>query len=94
MEYMNTKEAAKVWGVSDRRVRKLCSDGQVQGAKRVGRYWLIPNNTHKPTDQRIKNHRKYVFPLLNDLLFTEVQLEQLQRMNEKLAQLNSTTGGR
>lgn len=88
MEYMNTKQAANLWGVSERRVRKLCSEGQIEGAKRMGRVWLIPNDTQKPSDQRVKQHTKYVFPLLNDLIFSEGQVEQLLRIHEKLAQRN------
>ncbi len=88
MEFMNTKQAANLWGISERRVRKLCSEGQIEGAKRVGRAWLIPDDTQKPADQRVKQHTNYVFPLLNDLIFSEGQTEQLMRINAKLSRLN------
>jgi Fic family protein len=88
MEYMNTNQAANLWGISERRVRKLCSEGQIEGAKRIGRAWLIPSDTQKPADQRVKQHSHYVFPLLNNLIFLEGQTEQLQRINDKLVQLN------
>jgi excisionase family DNA binding protein len=89
MEYMNTKQAANLWGISERRVRKLCSEGQIEGTKRVGRAWLIPDDTQKPADQRIKQNDKYVFSLLNDLIYSEKQEEQLMRINDKLSRLNS-----
>jgi hypothetical protein len=35
--------AAGVLGVSERRLRILCTAGRVQGATKVGRDWLIPS---------------------------------------------------
>jgi Fic family protein len=89
MEYLNTKQAANLWGISERRVRKLCSEGQIEGAKRVGRAWLIPDDTQKPADQRVNRHTNYIFHLLNDLIFSEGQTEQLMRINDKLSRLSS-----
>jgi hypothetical protein len=86
---MNTKQAANLWGISERRVRKLCSECQIEGAKRVGRAWLIPDDMQKPADQRIKQNDQYVFSLLNELIFSEGQTEQLMRINDKLSRLNS-----
>ena len=51
---MSTKEAASLWGISDRQVSKLCGEGKVKGATKVGRSWSIPIDTPKPTDGRIK----------------------------------------
>ena len=33
---MTTKQAAEKWGISDRRVRTLCVNGQIDGAWREG----------------------------------------------------------
>jgi Fic family protein len=88
MEFINTKQAANLWGISERRVRKLCSEGQIEGAKRVGRAWLIPDDTQKPADQRVKQHTNYVFSILNNLIISEEQTEQLLRINDKLTRLN------
>lgn len=51
---MSTKEAAELWGISDRRVSKLCADGKINGAFRNGRSWMIPIGTSKPVDGRVK----------------------------------------
>ena len=51
---MSTKEAASLWGISDRQVSKLCGEGKVKGATKVGRSWSIPSDTPKPADGRIK----------------------------------------
>lgn len=49
---MNTKEAANKWNISDRRVRILCQQGKVDGARLEGKTWIIPNNAVKPADGR------------------------------------------
>lgn len=55
MEYMSAPEAAKKWGISERRVQKLCEENRIQGISRFGRMWLIPKDTEKPIDRRLKN---------------------------------------
>lgn len=51
---MSTKEAANLWGISDRQVSKLCGEGKVKGAMKEGRSWSIPINAVKPADGRVK----------------------------------------
>ncbi|MCF0261360.1 MAG: Fic family protein [Sphaerochaetaceae bacterium] len=53
MDYISTKEAAQKWGISERRVRSLCSEGKIEGAARCGDWvWSIPAGTQKPADGR------------------------------------------
>lgn len=44
MMYISVKQAAERWGISDRRVRILCSEGKIPGVTREGRSWKIPSN--------------------------------------------------
>ena len=53
--YMTIKDAAKLWGISARRIQILCRAGRVPGAERAGRIWLIPEGTKKPGDARVKS---------------------------------------
>jgi predicted site-specific integrase-resolvase len=57
MEYISTKEAAEKWGISERRIQKLCEEGRIDGVVRFVRVWAIPKDVHKPEDGR-KNRRK------------------------------------
>ncbi|MCD8382795.1 MAG: Fic family protein [Clostridiales bacterium] len=50
--FMTTKEAAEKWGISDRRVRVLCTEGKIPGAYQEGRGWKIPADAEKPADGR------------------------------------------
>lgn len=53
--YMSAKQAAEKWGISDRRVRILCSEGKIPGVIREGRRWKIPENAKKPKDGRYRS---------------------------------------
>lgn len=52
--FMTVKETAEKWGISDRRVRALCSEGKIPGVTREGRSWMIPADAEKPEDGRYK----------------------------------------
>lgn len=52
--YISVKEAAIKWGISERRVRKLCEEGKISGSFKEGKFWRIPQDVPKPQDGRIK----------------------------------------
>ena len=82
--YITSKQAAEKWGISDRRVRILCSQGKISGAYQQGRAWKIPYDATKPSDERYKN-KESLIPILEDKLkvlkkrrpLTEGELERL-----------------
>ncbi len=51
---MTVKQASEKWGISDRRVRTLYSEGKISGVIREGRNWRIPLDARKPEDSRYK----------------------------------------
>lgn len=51
---MRVKEAAKLWNISERRITTLCKEGKIKGAKKEGRFWLIPADAKKPADKRVR----------------------------------------
>lgn len=51
---ISVKEAAILWGVTERRITGLCREGKIDGAEKNGKSWFIPANTEKPVDNRIK----------------------------------------
>ena len=53
-EMIPIKEAAARWNITERRVATLCKDGKIIGAEKQGKRWMIPADTQKPVDQRIK----------------------------------------
>lgn len=55
VEGMTVKEAASLWNITERRVADYCKAGRIRGAKKVGRSWIIPLDSEKPEDQRIKS---------------------------------------
>ena len=58
MDYISAPEAAKKWGVSERRVQKLCEENRIPGVEQFSRMWLIPKDTEKPADERRKENKK------------------------------------
>ena len=52
--YLTIKEAAEKWGITVRRVQKMCSEGKITGASKFGINWAIPENAEKPKDNRVK----------------------------------------
>ena len=59
MNTMTIHEASIKWGISERRIRFLCSSGRIQGATKVGNTWIVPIDSSKPIDIRISNHPIY-----------------------------------
>ena len=60
MEYMSCAEAAGKWGISERRVQKLCEGERIPGVSKLGYMWLIPKNAEKPSDMRKKQHKMQI----------------------------------
>ena len=54
LEYISAPEAAKKWGISERRVQKLCEENRIPGVASFSRMWLIPKDAEKPVDGRLK----------------------------------------
>jgi hypothetical protein len=52
--HISAQQAAECWGISDRRVRVLCSEGKIPGAFKEGKSYKIPENAAKPADGRNK----------------------------------------
>lgn len=59
MEYISINQAAKKWGISNRRIQVLCSQNRIPGATRLGNMWAIPKDAPKPSDARIRSG-KYI----------------------------------
>ena len=53
--FHHSSEAARTWGISERRIAVLCKEGRITGAYKKGRSWAIPVNADRPADGRIKS---------------------------------------
>jgi len=54
LEFISAPEAAKKWGISERRVQKLYEENRIPGVAKFSRMWLIPKDAEKPIDGRRK----------------------------------------
>ena len=59
MKYLSVSQTAERWGITRRRIQRLCNEGRVEGAVKIGSYWAIPEDAEKPKDARIKSG-KYI----------------------------------
>ena len=58
MDYISVGDAAKKWGISERRIQKLCEENRIPGVVRFSRMWMIPKGAEKPKDGRYKDNQK------------------------------------
>ena len=58
MEFITANQAAKKWGISQRRVQVLCTEGRIDGVFKLGDAWAIPAKALKPRDLRMKKEDK------------------------------------
>lgn len=56
MLYLDVKEAALKWGMTERRVTALCRDGRIEFAVKDGKSWKIPADAKAPLDGRTKEY--------------------------------------
>lgn len=59
MGYLTAKQFSSIWGITERRIIKLCKEGRINGAIKDGMVWEIPEETLKPSDKR-SNIYKYI----------------------------------
>jgi hypothetical protein len=52
--YLTAKQFSEKWGISERRIIKLCKENRIDGAIKNGMVWLMPEDTLKPSDKRRK----------------------------------------
>lgn len=48
-DFVSVKQAADMWGISERSVRNYCAQGRVPGAFITGKTWNIPADAEKPS---------------------------------------------
>jgi len=64
MRDLTVKEASEKWGISQRRICILCTQGRIPGAVKRSKVWMIPENAKKPEDGRRSEKSVQVEPLL------------------------------
>lgn len=86
MIYIDVKQAATRWGISERRVRLLCQQAKIAGVVKKGRSYQIPINTVKPADNRHLRHK-----VINDN-YTETFL-RIEALKAELSRKRPFTQG-
>ena len=91
MEYLSVTQMAEKWGLSTRRVRLLCADGDIEGVIRKGKKYLIPATAKRPVDRRKlpKQNKNSAFaPLFRSIDEKKIRLDRLRPLTSgEIAQL-------
>lgn len=104
MGYLTAKQFSEKWGISERRIIKLCKEKRIQGAIKNGMVWEIPEETLKPSDRRsniyqyintqkrimLVNPKEEVKQDLIALLEKEGYLVDTKQLNERKDDLGKT----
>lgn len=80
MKYLSATEFAQKHGISDRYVRRLCADGKLDGAERIGKAYRIPETAELPADRR--HLRGKIVPEQFVPLFAAIDEKKMQ-LNER-----------
>lgn len=96
MGYLTAKQFAEKWGISERRIIKLCKEERLNGAIKSGMVWEIPEETLKPSDKRsniykyinvekrilVANVQKELREYLEELIKKEGYISEFRELNE------------
>ena len=85
VEYKTVKEMAEGWGLSERRVRLLCQNGEIDGVVQNGRAYLIPETAVKPVDKRYRKN-KNISPLYRAIFAKIDELKHKLNLRRPLTQ--------
>ena len=58
LEYISAPAAAEKWGISERRIQKLCEENRIPGVAKFCRMWLIPKDVKNPIDGRLRSQKQ------------------------------------
>jgi len=79
MGYISVKDAAKRFGISERRVQKLCETNRIKNCQMVSGVWIIPDDAKKPNDERLSE------------VFEQKDIMSLKELCDELA-ISTATG--
>lgn len=91
MDYISAQDAATKWGISKRRVQTLCASHRIENVVRVGNMWILPEDSEKPSDRRIK-HKKAATLMTCKTNPIRVARNQIKAISTKGMQLLLTDG--
>lgn len=66
MKYITCQEASMLWDISPRRIQQMCKDGEIEGAKKEGKSWRIPETAVSPieaSENTNNSNRKKPLPI-------------------------------
>lgn len=53
-DYITVKDMVLKWGISERRIQKLCGEDRIPDVVQLGHSWIIPQSAQKSEDMQRK----------------------------------------
>ena len=79
--HMSASEAAKLWGLSTRRVRQLCNQFRIFKARRnEDGEWIIPRGANPPVDERAFRYRKVPNHEKDLVRYLEAMIKEVRKL--------------
>lgn len=69
MKYMTVREVSNKWNISERMVQKYCSEGRINGVRKFGASWGIPQHAEKPKSFRSMKKQEVFLKAESENLF-------------------------
>ncbi len=105
MGYLTAKQFSKIWGITERRIIKLCKEDRISGAVKNGMVWEIPEETLKPSDRRsniykyinipkiimVVNAKEEIKKYLSELIKKEGYITEFKQIEELTNNLNNVS---
>ena len=63
MKLLTIKEISEKWGLSERTIRKLCTEERIPEAELIRGIWMIPEDAYKPERKPTQKQEKQTAPL-------------------------------
>ena len=63
MKLLTIKESSEKWGLSERTIRKLCTEERIPEAELIRGIWMIPEDAYKPERKPPQKQEKQTVPL-------------------------------
>lgn len=68
---LTVNQASKKWNINERRITACCRSGQIIGAVKSGKSWLIPDDAPRPIDGRYKTNPNVISEKKTITYYTE-----------------------
>lgn len=84
---LRAKDLSELWNVSTRRINQLCQNGDIPGAYKEGKFWIIPNDVSKPS---VVREKEFTYETKNQLLPCPIGITSFKEVSKECYYVDKT----